>query len=255
MSLDAMVEVYETQGFLTDVDVFSRREIGRFRASFDALEAREGRERCQIGLQGRHFDEAFIWHLATDARVLDVMQAVMGEDVMLLSTHFFCKYPDPEAKAFVAWHQDITYWGLEPPIAHTAWIAIDDADVENGCMRFIPGSHKNGIATHGKSMREGNLLSIDQEIPDEYVDDGAAVDVTLKAGQMSVHHGQLFHASNPNRSARRRCGLTVRFIPPQVKQTHLNSHAQAWRPIVLRGEDRFGHFPKTEMPFPATAQA
>ncbi len=253
MSLDALAEIYEAQGFLTQVDVFSEREIGQFRASFDALEAREGKEKCQIGLQGRHFDEAFIWQLATDARVLDVMQAVMGDDVMLLSTHFFCKYPDPKAKAFVAWHQDITYWGLAPPIAHTAWIAIDDADVENGCMRFIRGSHAHGIAMHGESTREGNLLSINQEIPDEYVDDSAAVDIALKAGQMSVHNGQLFHASNPNRSTRRRCGLTVRFIPPDVKQTNLNSHKQIWQPILLRGKDRFGHFPKAEMPFPLGA--
>lgn len=250
MPLDSMVKTYETQGFLTEVDVFSEREIGHFRALFDDLEAREGKEKCQIGLQGRHFDEAFIWQLATDKRILDIMQAVIGDNVMLLSTHFFCKYPDPEAKIFVAWHQDITYWGLKPPIAHTAWIAIDDADVENGCMRFIPGSHRNGIAVHDKSAREGNLLSINQEIPDEYVDDSAAVDIVLRAGQMSVHDGQLFHASNPNQSNRRRCGLTVRFIPPHVKQATLNSHKQTWQPVVLRGEDQFGHFPKVGMPFP-----
>ncbi|MDP6040460.1 MAG: phytanoyl-CoA dioxygenase family protein, partial [Candidatus Latescibacteria bacterium] len=198
--VDSLKEVYEEQGFVTGIDVFSESEINGFRTSFDALEAREGKEKCQVGLQARHFDEEFIWQLATDRRILDVMQAVMGDDLMLLSTHFFCKYPDPESTAFVAWHQDITYWGLEPPVAHTAWIAIDDADVENGCMRFIPGSHKNGIAVHDKSSREGNLLSINQEIPDEYVDDSQAVDIVLKAGQMSVHDGQLFHASNPNRS-------------------------------------------------------
>lgn len=248
--VNSFKETYEEQGFLKDIDVFSDREIGTFRAAFDELEAREGKEKCQIGIQGRHFEEEFIWQLATDKRVVDVLQTVMGDDVMLLSTHVFCKYPDPEAKAFVAWHQDITYWGLEPPISETAWIAIDDADIENGCMRFIPGSHKNGIATHGKSEREGNLLSINQEIPGELVDDSGAVDVELKAGQMSVHTGQLFHASNPNTSNRRRCGLTVRFIPPHVKQANLNSHKQAWEPIVLRGEDRFGHFQKTDMPFP-----
>ena len=89
-----------------------------------------------------------------------------------------------------------------------------------------------------------------QEIPDELVDDSEAVDIELKAGQMSVHDGQLFHASNPNRSTRRRCGLTVRYIPPHVKQAELNSYKQKWQPILLRGEDRFGHFPKTEKPFP-----
>lgn len=246
----SLKETYEEQGFVSPVDVFTDAEIQAYRDAFDALEKREGKEKCQVGLQARHFDEEFIWNLATDKRVLDVMQALMGEDVMLLSTHFFCKYADPESKAFVAWHQDITYWGLEPPIAHTAWIAIDDADVENGCMRFIPKSHKNGIATHDKSKREGNLLSINQEIPDELVDDRSAVDVILKAGQMSVHDGQLFHASNPNRSTRRRCALTVRYIPPHTKQVNLNSIKQAWQPILLRGEDRFGHFEKTEKPFP-----
>jgi len=240
--VDSLKEVYEEQGFVSPVDVFSNEEIKAYRDAFDALEAREGKEKCQIGLQARHFDEEFIWQLASDKRVVDVIQTLMGEDVMLLSTHFFCKYADPESKTFVAWHQDITYWGLEPPIAHTAWIAIDDADVENGCMRFIPGSHKNGIATHDKSQREGNLLSINQEIPDEFVNDEKAIDVILKAGQMSVHDGQLFHASNPNRSNRRRCALTVRYIPPHVKQARLNSVKQAWQPIVLRGEDRFGHF-------------
>ena len=248
--LDSVKPTYEEQGFASPVDVFSDSEIGFYRDAFNALEEREGKEKCQVGLQSRHFEEEFIWQLATDKRVVDVIQAIMGDDVMLLSTHFFCKYGEPEGKRFVAWHQDITYWGLTPPIAHTAWIAIDDADVENGCMRFIPGSQKKGVVLHDKSQREGNLLSINQEIPDELVDDRFAVDVILRAGQMSVHDGQLFHASNPNRSNRRRCALTVRYIPPHVKQAALNSHKQSWQPIVLRGEDRFGHFPETGKPFP-----
>ncbi len=247
---NVLKDTYEDQGFLTGLTVFSEAEITGFRRAFDALEKREGKEKCQIGIVGRHFEEEFIWQLATDARVVDAIQAIMGDDVMMLSTHIFCKYPDPNAKSFVAWHQDVTYWGLEPPIAHTAWIAIDDADVENGCMRAIPESHRNGIVAHGKSTREGNLLSINQEIPNEYVDNSKAVDLELKAGQMSIHDGHLYHASNPNRSNRRRCGLTVRYIPPHVKQTVLNSQKQAWQPIVLRGEDRYGHFSKTDMPFP-----
>jgi ectoine hydroxylase-related dioxygenase (phytanoyl-CoA dioxygenase family) len=240
---------YERDAVLPRIDVFDAEEIDRYRASFDEVEEREGKEKCSIGLQGRHFDERFLWELATDTRVLDVMEAVMGADVMLLSTHVFCKYPEKEAKSFVAWHQDITYWGLEPPEAYTAWIAIDDSDVENGCMRVIPGSHKAGVVTHGKSERGGNLLSINQEIPDELVDDGSALDLVLTAGQMSVHGGQIFHASMPNGSDRRRCGLTVRFIPPYVRQATLNSVKQKWQPIVVRGEDTCGNFGVTPAPF------
>ena len=241
---------YEAQGYITNARVFSTAEIDHFRAEFDRLEAEVGKEMAQIGLHSLQFEKEFVWQLATAPAVLEVMQEVMGPDIMLLSTHFFCKYPAQNGSAFVAWHQDATYWGLEPPLAHTAWIAVDDADVENGCMRAIPASHLKGIVTHGTSDREGNLLSINQEIPDELVDSSTAVDLALSAGEMSVHHGHLFHASNPNRSTRRRCGLTVRFIPPHVRQGDLNSIKQKWQPILLRGVDKHHNFPETPAPFP-----
>ena len=243
------VQTYADEGFLTQVDLFSESEIGHFRACFDELETREGREKCQIGLQARHLDEEFIWQMSTDSRVIDVIQELMGEDIMLLSTHFFCKYPDPKAKKFVAWHQDVTYWGLDPAEAHTAWVAIDDSDTENGCMRVIPGSHKNGIVTHGESEGGENLLSVNQEIPDELVDTSQAFDLELKAGQLSIHDGQLYHASNPNTSDRRRCGLTLRYIAPHVKQIELNSLGTRYPTILIRGEDRHKNFPEQPIPF------
>ena len=243
------VQTYAEQGFLSPLDLFSESELEHFRACFDELEDREGREMCEIGLQARHLDEEFIWQMATDARILDAMQQLMGEDIMLLSTHFFCKYPDPGATKFVAWHQDVTYWGLQPPEAQTVWVAVDDSDAENGCMRVIPGSHKHGIATHGKSVKVGNLLSINQEIPDELVDTSQAFDLELKAGQISIHDGQLYHASNPNISTRRRCGLTLRYIAPHVAQVELNSLGTRYPTILLRGEDRYNNFPEQTRPF------
>ena len=212
IALDALTDAYHRDGFATRLDLFTPEEMNGFRASFDELEAREGPEKCAIGLQGRHIDEEFIWQMAADPRVVDAVSACMGDDVMLLSTHFFCKYPDPEASKYVAWHQDITYWGLEPPEAHTAWIAVDDADLANGCMQIIPGSHRGGIVEHGTSDGGTNLLSINQEIPDELVDKSQAVPIELRAGQVSLHEGRLYHASFPNTSRRRRCGLTARFI-------------------------------------------
>jgi ectoine hydroxylase-related dioxygenase (phytanoyl-CoA dioxygenase family) len=242
-------KTYAEDGVLPSIDIFTESEIEAFRSSFDELEAEEGRENCQIGLQARHLDREFIWQLSADPRVLDVMEQAMGPDILLLSTHFFCKYPDPTGSRFVAWHQDVTYWGLEPPTAHTAWIAIDDSDVENGCMHVIPGSHRDGLVLHSKSEQQGNLLSINQEIPDELVDTSKAIDLELKAGQMSVHDGQLFHASMPNTSDRRRCGLTVRFIPPEARQKEANSVGHMWKPILVRGEDRFNHYQETPAPF------
>jgi non-haem Fe2+, alpha-ketoglutarate-dependent halogenase len=242
-------QAYTANGYLSPVDLFSADEIAAYRQDFDRLEAREGREKCQIGLVARHFEEEFIWKMSTDPRLLDLMQQIMGPDIMLLSTHFFCKYPEADNTKFVAWHQDITYWGLEPPEAHTAWIAIDDADTANGCMQVVPASHKDGIVEHGTSQAQGNLLSINQEIPDEHIDKTKVAPLELKAGQLSLHDGQLYHASQPNRSDRRRCGLTVRYIRPEARQLEQNSHGQQWTPVLLRGQDRFGHYPVTPMPF------
>ena len=229
-------------GFLSRIPVLGKEEAAGVRAAFDALEATEGKERCQVGLLDRHVDQRFVWEVATHPAIMDAAEEVLGPDVMLLATHFFCKYPTAGGeKRFVAWHQDVTYWGLEPPLAVTAWYAVDDADVENGCMRVIPGTHR-GIREHGTSDRAGNLLSINQEVPVTTAEEQSAVDLCLRAGEASLHHGMSIHGSNPNLSSRRRCGMTIRFVPPYVRQTAINSQGRRWNAMLVRGEDRYGHF-------------
>lgn len=240
---------YERDGYLCPVDVFSPAEIAALRAEFDALEAEVGREASQTGLHGRHMDLPFVWRMAANARVLAWIEAIMGPDIVMLSSQFFCKYPAGEVGAYIAWHQDVTYWGLDPMEAHSAWIAVDDADEENGCMQAIAGTHREGMAPHVTSRTPGNLLSIEQEIPDEYVDRARVVSLAMKAGQMSVHHGKLFHASAPNRSQRRRCGLAVRFVPPHVRQVAANSRGKPYRMLHLRGADPQGLHRDTPLPF------
>ena len=241
---------YERDGFLCPVDVFTPAEAAALRAEFDALEAQVGREASQVGLNGRHMDLPFVWRMVSDARVLAWIEALIGPNIVLLSSQFFCKYPAGEVGAYVAWHQDVTYWGLEPLEAHSAWIAIDDADDGNGCMQAIAGTHREGIAPHVTSSVPGNLLSIEQEIPDEYVDRSRVTSLAMKAGQMSLHHGKLFHASPPNRSQRRRCGLAVRYVPPHVRQVAANSRGKSYHMLRLRGGDPQGLHGDTPLPFP-----
>jgi non-haem Fe2+, alpha-ketoglutarate-dependent halogenase len=242
---------WERDGFVAPLRVLDSADATRVRREFDLLEAAEGRERCQIGLVDRHFDRQFVWEMATHPRILDAVEAVVGPDVLLLATHFFCKYPQAggETERYVAWHQDITYWGLEPPFAVTAWYAVDDSDQENGCMRVIPGTHR-GLREHGTADRAGNLLSINQEVPVSPPEEDTAVDLVLRAGEISLHHGHLIHGSNPNRSARRRCGLTIRYVPPHVRQAELNSQKRSWTPVLVRGEDPYRHFGEQAAPFP-----
>jgi non-haem Fe2+, alpha-ketoglutarate-dependent halogenase len=252
------IQAYKTDGFLNGIPVSAATENAHHRKLFDGLEAEEGREKCQIGLLDRHFDKEFVWELSTHPVILDCIEDLIGPNILLLATHFFCKYGSEVKRAedeetfgerFVAWHQDVTYWGLEPPEAVTAWYAIDDSDVENGCMRVIPGTH-HGIREHGKSDQEGNLLSINQEVPVSEAEERSAADLILKAGEMSIHHGQIIHGSLPNRSTRRRCGLTIRYVPPWVKQVENNSLRRRWSAILVRGEDREKNLDELPMPFP-----
>jgi ectoine hydroxylase-related dioxygenase (phytanoyl-CoA dioxygenase family) len=249
-------QAFERDGFLSGVRVCNDAKADEIRRQFDALEAVEGRERCQIGLLDRHVDQRFVWELATHPAIVACVSAVLGPDVMLLATHFFCKYPEPgdvredRAAKFVAWHQDVTYWGLEPPLAVTAWYAVDDSDVENGCMRVIPGTHRTGVRQHGTSERAGNLLSINQEVPVTPDEEAGAVDLVLRAGEISLHHGMLIHGSNPNRSTRRRCGLTLRYVPPFVRHVEENSLRRPWSAILVHGEDRYHHYGDRPAPFP-----
>ena len=105
----------------------------------------------------------FVLELATHPAVLDCVEALLGPDILLMGSHFFCKYGPTEA--FVAWHQDVTYWGLEPPLAVSAWYAVDDSDVGNGCMQVIPGHHRAASAhTANRRPAGANLLSINQEV-------------------------------------------------------------------------------------------
>ena len=145
------IRAYETEGFVSGIRVEDETGALYYQHQFDALEAKEGKEKCQTGMLDRHLDLQFIWQLATQPRILDCIEDLIGPDILLLATHAFCKY-GPQEK-FVAWHQDVTYWGLEPPEALTAWYAIDDSDRENGCMRVIPGTHV-GLREHGE-IRDG----------------------------------------------------------------------------------------------------
>jgi ectoine hydroxylase-related dioxygenase (phytanoyl-CoA dioxygenase family) len=231
---------FDQHGYVFPLDVFSDPQISACRAAFDELEQEFGKEHTQKGIMAKEQKYEFIWKLATDNRLLDAVESVYGNDLVLAGTHFFCKYPVAElGTAYVAWHQDVTYWNLDPPRAMSAWIAIDDVDEENGAMLFIPGSHQHGILEHGQSDQHGNLLSINQALDEGRFDPAGAVTVKLKAGQVSLHDGMLIHGSHPNHSSRRRCGMTVRFMRPDVRIVRKDNQVFTQNAVLVRGKDRF----------------
>jgi len=181
-----------------------------------------------------------------DPALLDLVESVIGPDIIFWTGALFCKPPGDGME--LPWHQDGQYWPIEPPATVTVWIALDAVDAGNASMRYVPGSHKVGYYQHTTSDREDVALNV--MLDDPSFDDSTARNVTLEPGQVSVHDVYLVHGSAANRSDRRRSGLTLRYMPSTA---HYNrdipmgggsTHAPvefANRPIWLaRGVDRCG---------------
>src|SRR5437868_845741 len=147
-------------------------------------------------------DDAFWVRLISDDRLLDIAEQFIGPNIALFASHYICKPPGDGQP--VLWHQDGSYWPLEPMEVVTLWLAVDDADRENGCMRVLPGTHKTGLQEMKRRTDVANVLS--SGIDPEFVDESKAVDFVLKAGSVSVHHPNIIHGSEANRSSRRRGG-------------------------------------------------
>ena len=231
---NAAVEAYKREGFYSPVRVMSAAEARRYRNALETHEAKTGKP-----LQGnwRHkMHLLFTWadELVHHPKILDAVEDVIGPDILCWTTNFFIK--EANSPGFVSWHQDSTYWGLEPDDVITAWVAFTDATPENGYMQVIPGSHKVDQLPHVDTFHKDNLLSRGQEIAVK-VDEQKAVPCLLEPGEMSLHHIKLVHGSEPNRSGDRRIGFAIRYIPTYVRQTKVDDSA-----TLVRGVDRHRNF-------------
>jgi ectoine hydroxylase-related dioxygenase (phytanoyl-CoA dioxygenase family) len=164
-----------------------------------------------------HYHNRGIYELCTLPKLLDAVEQLIGPDIVLLYSHLINKRGG--GGLGVKWHQDGPYWPrIEPKIAVTAWIPLDDADVENGCMRVIPGSHRGHVDLGQRATGERDLIQ-DHAIAlaDEVVDQAKAENVILKRGDVSFHDSYIVHGSEPNHSSRRRAALTVRYVPATTR--------------------------------------
>ncbi len=234
MLSDEAVAGYHRDGFYFPVPVLTGEEAAGYRRHLESHEAKTGHP-----LQGNWRHKAhllFTWvdELVHHPKILDAVEDLIGPDILCWTTNFFIK--EASNPGFVSWHQDATYWGLEPDDVVTAWVALTDATPENGYMQFLHGSHKTEQLPHVDTFHKDNLLSRGQEIAVE-VDKSKGVGIALKAGEMSLHHIKLVHGSEPNRTSDRRIGLAIRYIPTYVRQTKVRDAA-----TLVRGTDKFHNF-------------
>lgn len=158
--------------------------------------------------------DPFWVRLVSDHRLLDIAEMFVGPDIALFASHYIAKPPFSGKR--VPWHQDGAFWPLDPMNVVTLWLAVDESTPENGCLRVIPGSHTEKL--HGIRERAGDDAVFDVE-SDVAVDESQAVDLVVQPGDVEVHHPNIMHGSEPNTSPRRRCGLTIRYIPTSTRIT------------------------------------
>ena len=180
--------------------------------------------------------------IARDPAVLDVIEGILGPDILIYSTEFFIK--EPHTTQIVSMHQDLTYWGLGAIDGLvTAWIALAPATPASGCIDFVAGSNKNAILEHQDSFDPNNLLSRGQEVKvDVAPEDKTAIEI--HPGQMSLHHGLTIHGSGPNTSDDRRIACVVRYIRPDMAQ-EVGTQDYA---MPARGTDAHGNFIHVPVP-------
>jgi non-heme Fe2+,alpha-ketoglutarate-dependent halogenase len=230
---------FDRDGFLFPVDVFSPSEIA---GHFDALRSVEGQF-------GGHLPSLFnvklyllmpwLWNLIHDPRIVDPVADILGGDILCWEASFIAKAPGD--RAHVLWHQDAPYRGLSKHDGVTAWIAFTPSNRENGCMKFVAESHRTRLP-HRESHDADNMLPAGETVAVP-VDEAAAVDVVLEAGQMSLHHPLLVHGSEPNNSQHARIGYAIRYIPGDVRQTE----GRRGTAVLIRGKDH-GHFDLEQQP-------
>ncbi|HOA71972.1 MAG TPA: phytanoyl-CoA dioxygenase family protein [Phycisphaerae bacterium] len=235
------LEQYAREGYTLCPELIGGQDLERMTRHIEAYIDRQ----TAAGIRPEHLDkphlhDATFLDLCAMPAVLDAVEQFIGPDIVLFSCHIICKAKGDGLE--VPWHQDAIYWPLEPMEVITLWLAIDDSTVENGCMRVIPGTHTAGPIEH-VNIEHPETKVLHRGIPAEQVDVSRAVDCVIPRGGCSFHAPYLIHGSAPNRSTRRRCGFTMRFMPATtrlVREGPLSKWFKDYPLYLLRGRDSTG---------------
>lgn len=234
---------FERDGFLFPLPALTEDEVQRYLSCYteyterhrDRLAALTPNLKYQV-LAETHFVLPWVHEIVSHPRILNIMESLLGPNLLAWNTNWFSKMPGEAT--YVGWHQDGTYWNLEPPDVVTAWVALSPSQPFNGCMRVVPGTHTQPMMPQRETYNPENALSRGQEMA-VAVNEADAVDLSLKPGEMSLHHIWIVHGSNANTSPDTpRIGIAIRYTKPEVLQ-HSPDKPMA---LLVRGKDEHGNF-------------
>ena len=228
--------LFDQQGFLIGVPIITSADAQLHRSILEAVEAERGSMHYQFKI---HTAMSSPYQLATLPGLLDLVEQLIGPDILLYNTTYIIK--EAHTESHVSWHQDLTYWGLNSDAQVSVWLALSDASEASGCMHMISGSHINGQQKHHNIEDVNNVLLNGQTVKD--IDPSQSVVASLTEGQASFHHGWTLHCSKPNVSDDHRIGLNIQYINPAVKQIKQQQDSA----MLVRGVDDYGHF-QTDQP-------
>lgn len=223
------LRLYERDGFVVFRNVLDAGLIAQASAHVAWLQQRHPELRGEDLGHLLVASDPFWVRLVSDDRLLDIAELFVGPDIALFASHYICK--PPYSGRPVLWHQDGAYWPLDPMDVVTLWLAIDNSTPDNGGLRVLPGSHRDDL--HELRQRDDFDSVLGSESATD-VDESLAANLTLSAGDVEVHHPYILHGSDANTSPRRRCGLTIRYIPTS---TRITAPEQPYpSAILLRGK-------------------
>ena len=225
-----IIDHYQKDGYVAIPNVLDPNLVEESSQHIDWLQKKHPDLRSENLHHRLVANDPFWVRLISDDRLLDIAEAFIGPNIALFASHYISKPPIDGRP--VLWHQDGSYWPLQPMEVVTLWLAIDDSTTENGCMRVIPQTQSTQL--HEMKARPETPSVLGSGMSEELVDTKSAVDVIVKAGGVSVHHPNLIHGSNPNTSSKRRAGLTIRYIPTSTKIISENTWPCAF---LLRGDE------------------
>ena len=222
-------DAYEREGYVIARNVLDDDLMAEARNHVDWLMAQHPELRPENLGHWLVQHDPFWVRLVSDERLLDLAEQFIGPNIALFASHYICK-PSHDGQP-VLWHQDGSYWPLDPMEVITLWLAVDDSTPENGCMRVIPRTQRMDLSELKDRSDVANVLGSGMD--ENLVDESKAVDIVLKAGDVSIHHPNVVHGSLGNFSDKRRCGLTIRYIPTSTRIITDELHPSAF---LLRGE-------------------
>ena len=211
---EAQITFYRENGYLAPFDGIDPSDAAAMCGDLDAFERDEGMRASEIVVKG-HLCFRRSFEFSRHPAILDVVEDLIGPNIYALSSRFWMK-PGQDG-SYVSWHQDSAYFGLEPNELVTVWLALTDSNLDNGCVRVIPGTHLGEIYSHVETYDDKNLLARGQSIAT--IDESFAADLVLKAGQFSCHHERIVHGSNANDTDAMRVGVAFFYFPAYVKST------------------------------------